>query len=39
MATGPLTYLDRPTHDYVRHEASVTVPEAEGHWVAPPGGG
>jgi len=38
MATGPLTYLDRPTHDYVRHDESVTVTEAEGHWVAPPGG-
>ena len=38
MATGPLTYLDRPTHDYVRHDESVTVTEAEGHWVAPPEG-
>ena len=38
MATGPLAYVDRPTHDYVRHGASVTVSEAEGHWVAPPKG-
>jgi hypothetical protein len=38
MATAPLTYVDRPTHDYVRHGESVTVSEAEGHWVAPPSG-
>ncbi|MCB0875016.1 MAG: glycosyltransferase [Solirubrobacterales bacterium] len=38
MATGPLTYVDRPTHDYVRHDASVTLTEAEGHWVTPPSG-
>ena len=35
---APLAYVDRPTHDYVRHDASVTVSEAEGHWVAPPSG-
>ena len=33
LASGPLTYLDRPTHDYTRHEASVTVLETEGSWV------
>ena len=38
MATAPLAYVDRPTHDYIRHDASVTVSEAEGHWVAPPSG-
>lgn len=38
MATAPLVYVDRPTHDYVRHGASVTLSEAEGHWVAPPKG-
>ncbi len=38
MATAPLAYVDRPTHDYVRHGESVTVSEAEGHWVAPPSG-
>jgi glycosyltransferase involved in cell wall biosynthesis len=38
MATAPLVYVDRPTHDYVRHGDSVTVSEAEGHWVAPPKG-
>jgi len=38
LATGPLTFVDRPTHDYVRHDASVTIGEAEGHWVAPPRG-
>jgi glycosyltransferase involved in cell wall biosynthesis len=38
MATAPLVFVDRPTHDYVRHGASVTVSEAEGHWVAPPSG-
>ncbi|MFN8114129.1 MAG: glycosyltransferase [Solirubrobacterales bacterium] len=38
MATAPLAYVDRPTHDYVRHGESVTVSEAEGHWVAPPKG-
>ncbi len=36
MATGPLTYVDRPLHDYTRHDASVTVRETEGHWVRPP---
>jgi len=38
MATAPLAWVDRPTHDYVRHEASVTVSDAEGHWVKPPSG-
>ena len=38
LAQAPLTYVDRPTHDYTRHDASVTVAEAEGHWVAPPEG-
>ena len=38
MATGPLTWVERPTHDYVRHDESVTISEAEGHWVAPPNG-
>ena len=38
MATGPLAWVDRPTHDYVRHTDSVTVTEAEGHWVKPPDG-
>ena len=33
LASGPLTYVDRPTHDYTRHEASVTVLETEGSWV------
>jgi glycosyltransferase involved in cell wall biosynthesis len=36
LASGPLTYVDRPTHDYTRHDASVTVLETEGHWVVPP---
>ncbi len=36
LATGPLTWVERPTHDYTRHEASVTIRDAEGHWVAPP---
>ena len=36
LASGPLTYVDRPTHDYTRHEASVTVLETEGSWVVPP---
>jgi glycosyltransferase involved in cell wall biosynthesis len=38
LAQGPLAYVDRPTHDYTRHDASVTVSDAEGHWVAPPRG-
>jgi glycosyltransferase involved in cell wall biosynthesis len=38
LAQGPLAYVDRPTHDYTRHDDSVTVAEAEGHWVAPPRG-
>jgi glycosyltransferase involved in cell wall biosynthesis len=38
MATAPLAFVDRPTHDYVRHEESVTVSEAEGHLVLPPEG-
>ncbi len=36
LASGPLIYVDRPTHDYTRHEASVTVLETEGSWVVPP---
>ena len=36
LAQGPLAYVDRPTHDYTRHDASVTLTEADGHWVAPP---
>ena len=38
MATAPLAFVDRPTHDYVRHDESVTVSEAEGHVVLPPAG-
>ncbi len=38
LALGPLTWVGRATHDYIRHDASVTVLEAEGHWVAPPAG-
>lgn len=38
MATAPLAWVERPTHDYVRHDESVTVTEAEGHWVRPPSG-
>jgi len=38
LAQGPLVYVDRPTHDYTRHDASVTLTEADGHWVAPPRG-
>jgi glycosyltransferase involved in cell wall biosynthesis len=34
LATGPVAYLDRPTHDYFRHEESVTVREAP-NWVKP----
>ncbi len=40
LATGPVAYLDRPTHDYFRHEESVTVREAP-DWLRPqrgPGG-
>ncbi len=36
LATGPLAYVDRPLHDYTRHNASVTIRETEGHWVRPP---
>jgi len=38
LAQAPLAYVDRPTHDYTRHDAAVTISEAEGHWVAPPEG-
>jgi glycosyltransferase involved in cell wall biosynthesis len=38
MATAPLAWVDRTTHDYVRHDESVTVTDAEGHWVRPPSG-
>ena len=38
MATGPLTWVDRPTHDYTRHDESVTVRETEGYWAVPPRG-
>ncbi|HET6831492.1 MAG TPA: glycosyltransferase [Solirubrobacterales bacterium] len=38
MATAPLAFVNRPTHDYVRHDESVTVTEAEGHVVLPPEG-
>jgi glycosyltransferase involved in cell wall biosynthesis len=38
LAQGPLAYVDRPTHDYTRHDAAVTIADAEGHWVAPPDG-
>ncbi len=37
LAQGRLTYLDRPTHDYTRHDESVTV-KAERTWVRPPQG-
>ena len=38
LAQAPLVYVDRPTHDYNRHDASVTISDASGHWVAPPEG-
>jgi len=38
MASGPLTWVERPTHDYTRHDASVTIRDAGGNWVAPPRG-
>ena len=38
LAQGPLAYVERPTHDYTRHDASVTLTEADGHWVSPPQG-
>jgi hypothetical protein len=38
LAQAPLAYVDRPTHDYTRHDASVTITDAAGHWVAPPRG-
>lgn len=36
IATGEITYVDRPTYDYTRGEASVTI-RASSHWVRPPG--
>lgn len=38
LAQAPLAYVDRPTHDYSRHDGAVTITEAEGHWVTPPEG-
>jgi glycosyltransferase involved in cell wall biosynthesis len=38
LASGPLTYVDRPTHDYTRHQGSVTILETDGQWVVPPQG-
>ncbi len=37
LATGEVAYLDRPTHDYFRHEDSVTVIEAP-EWLRPQAG-
>lgn len=37
LATGEVAYLDRPTHDYFRHDDSVTVLEAP-HWLRPEAG-
>lgn len=38
LASAPLAWVDRATHDYVRHDESVTISDAEGHWVKPPSG-
>jgi glycosyltransferase involved in cell wall biosynthesis len=37
LATGPVAYVDRPLHDYFRHEESVTVREAP-DWLRPQSG-